>query len=117
MTDLVRPALYGAWHAIEAVQPRSGACMQADVVGPVCETADLFGEDRLLPPTSVGDLLVIRDTGAYGAVMASNYNRRPLAAEVLVREAAGASFAGVRRSTTCCSGMCEKWSSALEDPC
>jgi diaminopimelate decarboxylase len=84
MTDLMRPALYGAWHDIEAVSPRPGATVVADVVGPVCETADTFAKDRPLEPVDVGDLLVIRDTGAYGSVMASNYNRRPMAAEVLV---------------------------------
>jgi len=84
MTDLLRPALYGAWHEIQAVRPRDGAAIRADVVGPVCETADTFGTDRALPPLQPGDLLVIRDTGAYGAVMASNYNRRPIAAEVLI---------------------------------
>jgi diaminopimelate decarboxylase len=84
MTDLIRPALYGAWHAIEPVAPRHGSAMQADIVGPVCETADTLGTDRALPPTEVGDLLVVRDTGAYAAVMASNYNRRPTAAEVMV---------------------------------
>jgi diaminopimelate decarboxylase len=86
MTDLLRPALYGAWHEIQAVRPRGGAAIRADVVGPVCETADTFGTDRELPPLEPGDLLAIRDTGAYGAVMASNYNRRPTAAEVLVDE-------------------------------
>jgi diaminopimelate decarboxylase len=55
-----------------------------DVVGPVCESSDVFGVERELPLPQVGDLLAIRDTGAYGAVMASNYNRRPLAAEVMV---------------------------------
>jgi diaminopimelate decarboxylase len=85
MTDLMRPALYGAWHDIEPVRARPGAPLQADVVGPVCETADTFGTDRELPPVEPGDLLAIRDTGAYGAVMASNYNRRPMAAEVLVQ--------------------------------
>jgi diaminopimelate decarboxylase len=84
MTDLMRPALYGAWHDIEAVSPRSGRTVVADVVGPVCETTDTFAKDRTLGPVEVGDLLVIRDTGAYGSVMASNYNRRPMAAEVLV---------------------------------
>jgi diaminopimelate decarboxylase len=88
MNDLIRPALYGAWHGIEPVQPRPGARIQADVVGPVCETADLFGEDRMLPPIVVGDLVILRDTGAYGAVMASNYNRRPFAPEVLVQDGA-----------------------------
>ena len=86
MTDFLRPALYGAWHAIEAVAPRPGPALEADVVGPVCETTDIFGADRTLPPTEAGDLLVIRDAGAYGAVMASNYNRRPSAAEVIVED-------------------------------
>ena len=58
--------------------------MLADVVGPVCETTDTIGTERQLPALEIGDLLVIRDTGAYGAVMASNYNRRPIAAEVMV---------------------------------
>jgi len=84
MTDLLRPALYDAWHAVEAVAPRPGPPVRADVVGPVCETSDTIARDRLLPPVEVGDLLAVRDTGAYGAVMASNYNRRPMAAEVLV---------------------------------
>jgi diaminopimelate decarboxylase len=84
MTDLLRPALYGAWHGIEAVTPRGEASVLCDVVGPVCETSDTLGVDRKLPPLEVGDVLAIRDTGAYGSVMASNYNRRPMAAEVLV---------------------------------
>lgn len=86
MTDFIRPALYGAWHPIEAVAPRAGPCIQADVVGPVCETSDTLGVNRHLPPIEVGDLLAIGDTGAYGAAMASNYNRRPMAAEVLVED-------------------------------
>ena len=84
MTDLIRPALYDAWHSIEPVVERDGRPIPVDIVGPVCETSDTLGRDRRLPPVLVGDLLVIRDTGAYGAVMASNYNRRPAAAEVLV---------------------------------
>jgi diaminopimelate decarboxylase len=84
MVDLIRPALYSAWHEIEAVIPRPGHPIHADVVGPICETTDTLGEDRKLPPVEVGDVMAIRDTGAYGAVMASNYNRRPIAAEVLV---------------------------------
>ena len=84
MTDLIRPALYDAWHSIEPVVERDGRPIPADIVGPVCETSDTLGRDRRIPPVLVGDLLVIRDTGAYGAVMASNYNRRPAAAEVLV---------------------------------
>lgn len=84
MTDLMRPALYEAWHQIEPVVPRPGQAISVDVVGPVCETTDTFAYGRALPPVEVGDLLAIRETGAYGSVMASNYNRRPLAAEVLV---------------------------------
>lgn len=97
MTDLLRPALYGAFHGIEAVAPRAGEPIRADVVGPVCETSDTLGRDRALPPVEVGDLLVVRDTGAYGAVMASNYNRRPTATEVLVD---GTTWAVVRRRQT-----------------
>lgn len=88
MTDLIRPALYDAWHAIEPVVEREGRSIPVDIVGPVCETSDTLGRDRRIPPVLVGDLLVIRDTGAYGAVMASNYNRRPAAAEVLVDDGA-----------------------------
>jgi len=97
MTDLLRPALYDAWHGIDAVAPRGGESIRAEVVGPVCETSDTIGRDRRLPPLEVGDLLAIRDTGAYGAVMASNYNRRPAAAEVLVEDGA---FHVVRRRQT-----------------
>ena len=97
MTDLLRPALYGAWHEIEAVSPRAGVPIRADVVGPVCETSDTLGHGRELPSVQVGDLLAVRDTGAYGAVMASNYNRRPTAAEVLVD---GADWRVVRRRQT-----------------
>lgn len=84
MTELLRPALYGAYHHIEPVDDTAGAAVRTDVVGPVCETSDTLGRDRQLPPVDVGDLLAIRDTGAYGSVMASNYNRRLAAAEVLV---------------------------------
>ena len=84
MTELMRPALYGAYHRIEPVQPREGALITADIVGPVCESTDTFARDRQLPPVEVGDLLVVRDVGAYGAAMASSYLRRPLLPEVLV---------------------------------
>ena len=84
MTELLRPALYGAYHHIEPVDDAAGAAVRTDVVGPVCETSDTLGRDRQLPAVDVGDLLAIRDTGAYGSVMASNYNRRLAAAEVLV---------------------------------
>lgn len=84
MTELVRPSLYGAYHAIVPVLPREGEWARADVVGPVCESADFLAQDRLLPPIARGDLLLVRATGAYGASMATRYNARPLAAEVLV---------------------------------
>ena len=86
MTDLIRPALYGAFHRIEPVVSRPGPALTYDVVGPVCESSDVFGQERLLPPLEVGDLLAVLDAGAYGSAMASTYNRRPLPAEVLVDE-------------------------------
>ena len=87
MNDLMRPALYDAWHAIEPVaEPAPGAVtVETDVAGPVCESGDVLGRARPLPPLSAGDLLVLRDVGAYGSVMASTYNGRPLPAEVMVR--------------------------------
>jgi diaminopimelate decarboxylase len=66
------------------VHPRPGAPLPCDIVGPICESTDTFGRDRLIPPVEVGDLMVIRDCGAYAAVMGSNYLRRPLPPEVLV---------------------------------
>jgi diaminopimelate decarboxylase len=84
MTELMRPALYGAFHRIEPVVIRDGEHTVADIVGPICESTDTFARDRALPPVEVGDLMVIRDVGAYGAVMGSTYLRRPLAPEVLV---------------------------------
>jgi diaminopimelate decarboxylase len=84
MTELMRPALYGGFHQIEPVRPRSGTLRQYEIAGPVCESTDIVGRDRTLTPLEVGDLVAIRDTGAYGSAMASNYNRRPLPAEVLV---------------------------------
>jgi diaminopimelate decarboxylase len=84
MTELLRPALYGAFHRIEPVRQRPGAAVQYEIVGPVCESSDVVGRDRDLSPLEVGDLIAIRDAGAYGAAMASNYNRRPLPVEVLV---------------------------------
>jgi diaminopimelate decarboxylase len=103
MTDLLRPALYSAWHDIAAVTPRPGPDRLCDVVGPVCETTDTLGSGRRLPPVEVGDLLIVRDAGAYGSVMASNYNRRTVPAEVLVDgAAAGAAGAAtlIRRRQT-----------------
>jgi diaminopimelate decarboxylase len=84
MTELLRPALYGAYHRIEPLRVRDGEPVVADIVGPVCESTDTFGRDRLLPPVEVGDVMIVRDAGAYGAVMASTYLRRPLPPEVLV---------------------------------
>jgi diaminopimelate decarboxylase len=84
MTELLRPALYNAFHRIEPVRPREGDRRQYDIVGPVCETSDVVGRDRSMAPLAPGDLVAIRDAGAYGSAMASNYNRRPLPAEVLV---------------------------------
>ncbi len=86
MNDLIRPALYDAHHDIVSVnEPKAGdASARYDVVGPVCETADLFGRDRELPVLKSGDLVAILTAGAYGAVMASAYNARPPAPEVLV---------------------------------
>ena len=84
MTELLRPALYGAFHQIEAVTSRPDRDRAYEIVGPVCESSDVIGRDRALPELKVGDLIAIRDAGAYGSVMASNYNRRPLPAEVLV---------------------------------
>jgi len=84
MTELVRPALYGAYHRIEPVSAGDGPLQEYEIVGPVCESTDVIGRDRKLPSLAVGDLVAIGDAGAYGSAMASNYNRRPLPAEVLV---------------------------------
>jgi diaminopimelate decarboxylase len=85
MTELLRPALYGAFHQIEPVRLRADADSRPyEIVGPVCESSDVVGRDRRLPQLAVGDLVAIRDAGAYGSAMASNYNRRPQPAEALV---------------------------------
>jgi diaminopimelate decarboxylase len=84
MNDLVRPALYDAYQAIEAVRPRGGPPIVADVVGPVCESGDFLARDRTLEEPCPGDLLAVMGAGAYGYVMASNYNARPRPAAVLV---------------------------------
>ena len=85
MTELMRPMLYGAFHRIEPVVPSTAPDAIVDFVGPVCETTDTLGSDRRLPEPAVGDLMVVFDAGAYGSVMASNYNRRPMPAEVLIQ--------------------------------
>ncbi len=86
MTELMRPMLYGAYHRIEHALAVDRPAALCDIVGPICETTDTLGKDRSLPRPEVGDLLVVFDAGAYGAVMASNYNRRPMPAEVLVKD-------------------------------
>jgi diaminopimelate decarboxylase len=93
MNDAIRPALYGAWHGIEPVAAPRGERAVVDVVGPVCETGDFFARGRELPVVHEGELLVLRSAGAYGFVMASNYNSRRRAAEVLVD---GATFRIIR---------------------
>jgi diaminopimelate decarboxylase len=84
MTDLLRPALYSAFHRIVPLERDGRPDVECDVVGPVCESSDTFGVDRQLPDPRPGDRVAILDAGAYGAVMASNYNRRVTPAEVLV---------------------------------
>lgn len=84
MNDLIRPAFYEAYHEIVPLIKKGGARMNADVVGGICESGDYFAKDRSLPKTGEGDYLALLSAGAYGFVMASNYNARPLAAEVLV---------------------------------
>ncbi len=87
MNDLIRPAMYEAHHdIIPVVEPAVGAEQRPiDIVGPVCESGDTFAKQRLMPPLSAGDLVAFRSAGAYGAVMSSEYNSRPLIPEVLVR--------------------------------
>jgi diaminopimelate decarboxylase len=84
MNDLIRPAFYEAYHEIVPLERRNGAGIKSDVVGPICESGDYFCHDRPLPKAGQGDYLALMDAGAYGAVMASNYNTRALVAEVLV---------------------------------
>jgi len=93
MNDLMRPALYDAWHRIEAVAPRNGR-MTANVVGPVCESGDTFATAREMDRVEPGDLVMFRTAGAYAAAMASTYNSRPLTPEVLVD---GSRWAVVRK--------------------
>jgi diaminopimelate decarboxylase len=83
MNDLIRPTLYGVYHDIRAVRPRANE-MVATIVGPVCETGDMFAEDRTITTVQEGDLICLMTAGAYGATMASTYNSRPLVPEVLV---------------------------------
>jgi diaminopimelate decarboxylase len=98
MNDLIRPAMYDAFHDIRPLVPRAkierGGETTYDVVGPICETGDTFTRDRVLPPLAAGDLVAFMSAGAYGAAMASEYNTRPLAPEVLVD---GDRFAVIRK--------------------
>lgn len=84
MNDLMRPALYDAFHDLVPVSPRAGEAVAYDLVGPICESTDIFARDRMLPPLQAGDLVAFLSAGAYGAVLSSEYNSRPLVPEVLV---------------------------------
>ena len=87
MNDLIRPTLYDAYHEILAVdEVRNEQSMEADVVGPVCETGDYLAKGRRLAKVEAGDLLAVMTAGAYGAVQSGTYNTRPLIAEVLVKD-------------------------------
>ena len=99
MNDLIRPAMYDAWHDIEPViEPAPGTPLTPyDVVGPVCESGDTFAKARMMPTVAEGELVAFRSAGAYGAVMASEYNSRPLIPEVLVQ---GDQFAVIRHRPT-----------------
>ncbi len=97
MNDLIRPALYQAYHEIVPVRPRVGRPRIVDVVGPICESGDFFAHDRAIAPLEPGDLIAILDAGAYGMAQSSNYNSRPRPAEVLVE---GAKARLIRRRET-----------------
>lgn len=99
MNDLIRPAMYDAWHDIvPVVEPAAGTEQQPiDIVGPVCESGDTFAKQRMMPPLNAGDLVAFRSAGAYGAVMSSEYNSRALVPEVLVK---GDQFAVIRARPT-----------------
>jgi diaminopimelate decarboxylase len=86
MNDLMRPTLYGSYHEIVPVVKRPAEALTADVVGPLCETGDFLAQDRALPDVQPGDLLAILTVGAYGYVLASNYNTRPRPAEVMISD-------------------------------
>lgn len=99
MNDLIRPAMYDAWHDIVPVTESEAGAEQRpyDIVGPVCESGDTFAKQRMMPELVAGDLVAFRSAGAYGAVMASEYNTRPLVPEVLVN---GQEFAVIRARPT-----------------
>jgi diaminopimelate decarboxylase len=85
MNDLIRPSLYGSYHAIQPVKKEGSDRVKADVVGPICESGDFLAKGRELAPSEPGDLLAVMSAGAYGFTMSSNYNSRPRVAEVMVR--------------------------------
>jgi len=99
MNDLIRPAMYDAWHdIIPVIEPEPGRDQTPyDIVGPICESGDTFAKARMMPTLAAGDLVAFRSAGAYGAVMSSEYNSRPLIPEVLVQ---GDQFAVIRRRPT-----------------
>jgi len=84
MNDLIRPAFYDAYHEIVPLTYRNGGMISSDVVGPICESGDFFAKDRPLPKMGEGEYLALLSAGAYSFTMASTYNTRSLAAEVLV---------------------------------
>jgi diaminopimelate decarboxylase len=86
MNDLARPSLYNAYHAIIPVLKTSRANIEADVVGPICESGDFLAKRRHIPQVHSGELLAVMSAGAYGFTMSSNYNSRPRVAEVMVKE-------------------------------
>ncbi|HZV12479.1 MAG TPA: diaminopimelate decarboxylase [Candidatus Kapabacteria bacterium] len=94
MNDLIRPSLYNAYHQIVPASIKESKTITTDVVGPICETSDFLARDRVMPQTNRGDLLAVMCTGAYGYSLASNYNMRPRAAEVLVE---GKTFRVIRK--------------------
>ena len=105
MNDLIRPALYQAYHEIVPVRPRAGKPRIVDVVGPVCESGDFFARDRELAPVVPGDLVALLDAGAYGMAQSSNYNSRLRPAEVLVEGRQGAPHPPPRdRGRSACAG-------------
>ena len=97
MTELMRPALYNAYHRIDPLVRRAGDETAVDIVGPICESTDAYARDRQFPPVDVGDIIVVRDVGAYGAVMGHTYLRRPLPPEVMID---GATWRIIRRRQT-----------------
>jgi diaminopimelate decarboxylase len=98
MNDLIRPALYEGHHEIvPLVEPTSADRVKVDVVGPICESGDFFCQDRQLPDFQPGENIALMSAGAYGFAMASNYNSRPLPAEILV---AGANVTVIRKRQT-----------------